>query len=57
MKELADTPMDGRCGLAVKLLVQDRFEKRLEGGRRRIQAELEFADFVDERSQLRVAGF
>ena len=55
-EEFAHAPMDGGRGFAVQLLVEDRFEQRLEGRRRRIEAQFEFADFVDESAQLWIGG-
>ena len=52
----ADSGVDGGRGLAVQLLVKDRFEQGLEGRGRRIEAEGERAGAIDERGEFGVAG-
>jgi hypothetical protein len=57
MKEFAHAAMDGGCGFAMQLLVEDRFEERFKGRWSSVEAEPEFADIIDECSQIGIAGF
>src|ERR1700722_13581628 len=47
--------MDGSRGFAEKLLVEDRFEQRLEGRSGAIETESEGADAIDERGEFSIA--
>ena len=53
---LAHAAVDGGGGLAVQLLVDDRFEQRLEGRGSRIEAQREGAGAIDELGELGVGG-
>ncbi len=53
---LAHAAVNGGRGLAVQLLVEDRFEQRLEGRGRVVEAERERAGAIDERGEFGVAG-
>src|ERR1035441_8132694 len=48
--------MDGRRRLAIQLLVEDRFEQRLEGRLRPVEAQHENSRPLDQRAQLGVNG-
>ncbi len=47
--------MDGGRGLAVQLLIEDRFQQRLERRGRIVETKSEWADAIDERSKFWVA--
>jgi len=48
--------VNGGCGFAIELLVQDGFQQRFEGRRRCTQAQGERTDTVNERGELGVRG-